>query len=1508
MVLPLDFLPKALRQSLMKFQKDGIRFGIEKEGRCLIGDEMGLGKTLQALSIAFYYKRSWPLLIVVPASLRLPWVDEIERWLPEIQPEDINLVKNSADIAALSTAKISIISYGLFSFGGHGNFMTGLLKSLEKTKFGIAILDESHMIKNRAATRTKRIEKLVKKIRKVILLSGTPSLARPEELYSQVNIIHPGLLGNWNSFGQRYCDGQYTLQVVKGGRTIHKFNTSGASNLQELHDVLKSNLMIRRLKKDVLTQLPAKRRQRIRFEITGNSRNNKELEKSSDEFKKVITNIKHQYNEETGEKLATKTDVYCAMLKLFTATGLAKAGAIQQYIESLLDGMDNKFIVFCFHLAVIDVVAEVLAKRRVKYVRIAGDVPPDMRAGYVREFQTNPACRVAVLSITASCVGLTLTAADHVVFAELHWTPGIMQQAEDRCHRIGQKNAVQIHYLVAKGTIDDVLWSMLSRKHISWASVGFKWSDMVAKTAKKADKNQRDIRSCFAMSSQEDPEKTRKKRKVSRYHEQGLISISDDDGDSEDFKVISKVKKKRKQAIDEGQFKRANVASMEVGIEGLSTITIAESNSACSSKTMGLNCAGSNKESMISIGGFAAVAKDPGCIVLEEASNVESDVIGCEDAGAIECMDDEVEYLCNAERIATSSFGAYSSDGKDENISQSIHDASFSSVRSGSSYTSIGIEVDDDVMNANWSCPSCTFLNHAQLELCEMCDTKKPDMFTRIKERRKKRHRTRKCDCNGDGMKNGSGCPSYASLGDDNETYSNVNLLDEVDADLNSVCQLKNAKGWVEESCCALGTEVSSSLKGNNGISVKDSVVRETCSKTDFDSDINVVSIKEGRCVINEDCQKEEEECQRKKKGDFFDEELDIVDCSWNGLEEVISTSSQSDKRLSFQEKVQTKLETEPLGKDLFGFKTASELYAEKEMEMATMNPSLNQSMNISLNGGLNTSLNTNLEDPLKDDSNAKCNEDLEKVFNADEDIAEDGLLCDGFNSDISILSSDKSNYDSDEEDEVVEALNLHYKLSFESDRVYLYDEDGVPLNVNFQVPQLGFLDPEDLPRIFTNVDNMKQLKVLCREWHSLTVTKQRMIRKSGRIFKSPLQVYQELKEIRYNPSKERFTSKQKRNEKVLTIADMIGGKVTEVSKSKPRRSKANKNQNRSEAVSSDDRMSESSLGDGSMQLLQAIDTHGNPLCLFCNNPVKNGFKPGSPEAKFCSSICKDEYQFRSDTRSGLVRTRLFELQKGVCQICQLDTSELFQRVKALRKRERRNLIETTNFTSLSANALNNIILSPKQGMFWEADHIHAVSEGGGECGLENYRTLCIPCHKQVTADLMVRLRQKKKMDKAKAEGNKDILGYFDTGTVGKSVSAKKKRERSSRGVKQVLKTNKNGESGKDFGVVTASQAGSNVKVAEPAMSTHNTKSSTCKERFHGKEVDPRPTSAKTQVSRCEEEVCAVTNMGKTREVKESASFSLARIAAGNKRDVKIADDYIAKLIARSSQQKSTTK
>lgn len=426
-------LPSALDAALMPFQRSGVAFAVRRGGRVLIGDDMGLGKTIQAIATCCAFREDWPALIVVPNSVRFVWADELERWIPDMGPGAVNVVKSSQDVAGLSgPACFHIVTYGLLS---RASPLRDFLRL--HSPFKIVVVDESHMIKNRTACRTKEILQIVRQASRPILLSGTPALARPVELYTQIEAVEPGLFKSFSAFTSRYCAPKWTPFGMD-------FN--GSSNLQELNGLLRP-IMVRRLKADVLTELPEKRRQRISLEVDGAAAN-------------ACATLKEEL-QACGE--ADQMERHQFLVQLYKETSKAKEGPASEYMEDLLQG-GCKFLIFGHHLSMLDALEATAERNKVKSIRIDGSVSASERLRRVNEFQSSESVRVAILGVNAAGVGITLTAASTVVFAELHWTPGILVQAEDRAHRIGQKSSVNVHYLVASGTIDDIIWPSVSRK------------------------------------------------------------------------------------------------------------------------------------------------------------------------------------------------------------------------------------------------------------------------------------------------------------------------------------------------------------------------------------------------------------------------------------------------------------------------------------------------------------------------------------------------------------------------------------------------------------------------------------------------------------------------------------------------------------------------------------------------------------------------------------------------------------------------------------------------------------------------------------------------------------------------------------------------------------------------------------------------------------------------------------------------------------------------------------
>ncbi|KAM6132138.1 SWI/SNF-related matrix-associated actin-dependent regulator of chromatin subfamily A-like protein 1 isoform 2-T2 [Phoenicopterus ruber ruber] len=425
----LSVVDSKIVTSLMPFQREGVNFAILRNGRLLLADDMGLGKTIQAICIAAYYRKEWPLLVVTPSSVRFTWAEAFHRWLPSLSPGSTKVIVTGKD--NLTASLINIVSFDLLS---------KMDKQLKST-FQVVIIDESHFLKNIKTARCRAAMPLLKAARRVILLSGTPAMSRPAELYTQIAAVQPDFFPQFHSFGLRYCDAK---------KMPWGWDYSGSSNLTELKILLEESIMIRRLKSDVLSQLPAKQRKMVVVAPEGISAKTKAV--LAAEAKKMAKGYENKQQEKE------------ALLLFYSRTAEAKIHSVVEYILELLESGNNKFLVFAHHKIVLDAIVAELEKKRVEYIRIDGSTPSAERQSLCQKFQFSEKQVVAVLSLTAANMGLTLSAADLVVFAELFWNPGILIQAEDRAHRIGQTSSVNVHYLVAKGTADDYLWPMIQEK------------------------------------------------------------------------------------------------------------------------------------------------------------------------------------------------------------------------------------------------------------------------------------------------------------------------------------------------------------------------------------------------------------------------------------------------------------------------------------------------------------------------------------------------------------------------------------------------------------------------------------------------------------------------------------------------------------------------------------------------------------------------------------------------------------------------------------------------------------------------------------------------------------------------------------------------------------------------------------------------------------------------------------------------------------------------------------
>lgn len=432
--LPFDesFKKTQIYKKMFQYQKEGVEHVVRHfDGRALIADDMGLGKTLQAIALSKYYKYK-RVLVICPAYLRYNWKAEFDKWLGI---KEVCLVKTGKD--ELKGYPV-IISYEL---------AVKKKALLMDYGFDMVICDESHYMKNHKTKRTRGLAPLIRSIKKALLLTGTPALNRPSELFSQANMIRRDFFPKFKQYAERYCDRKMS--------PLGYWDDSGSSNPHEVHWLAKKTVMIRRLKRDVLKDLPQKHRSQLHLNM--DARDTYEMIPLFEEWKQLNKDIPKM---PPCSKAVQAADFRrkCIISELFGLTAEAKCKAMQMLVKDTIQ-TGNQFLVFCYHKNLMNAIEEVCDG---KAMRIDGDTATELRHQYVKEFQEGK-YQVAVLSMLAAGTGITLTAASHVIFAELYWVPGVLMQSEDRIHRIGQEHPCHIQYVICENTLDPYIY-----KSIQW--------------------------------------------------------------------------------------------------------------------------------------------------------------------------------------------------------------------------------------------------------------------------------------------------------------------------------------------------------------------------------------------------------------------------------------------------------------------------------------------------------------------------------------------------------------------------------------------------------------------------------------------------------------------------------------------------------------------------------------------------------------------------------------------------------------------------------------------------------------------------------------------------------------------------------------------------------------------------------------------------------------------------------------------------------------------------------
>lgn len=457
----LDFKSMNKKYEAYPFQKEGVKIMLNSSTNILLADEMGLGKTVQVALYLKYKKDSFPALIICPASLKENWKKEIKTWCGKesfiIDGKKPEKLSNEF----LSKYPVLIINYDIL---GEENKeekqkelearkraremkyprkkkiipVNGWCDELAKLNFKTIVGDEIQYISGSETIRSRAVKQISFSLEdsKKIFISGTPYETRTLQFYTCLHILSKNDFPNEYRYKMRYCD------PVK---SYWGWSFNGLSNAKELHEII-SKFMIRRLKKDVLTDLPPKIRSVIPMKIK------KEDRKLYDDVDRELELALINKEKNALSKLES----------LKQASFEAKKNSMIRWIKDYLE-INDKLVVFIWHRESCEILEN---EFKGVSVSITGDTPTKMRDKLKEEFQNNPNIKLFIGQIKSAGVGLTLTKSRAVAFLEFGSTAPGMEQAEDRVHRIGQEaDSVLAYYLIMENSIDEQIMKVLNRRN-----------------------------------------------------------------------------------------------------------------------------------------------------------------------------------------------------------------------------------------------------------------------------------------------------------------------------------------------------------------------------------------------------------------------------------------------------------------------------------------------------------------------------------------------------------------------------------------------------------------------------------------------------------------------------------------------------------------------------------------------------------------------------------------------------------------------------------------------------------------------------------------------------------------------------------------------------------------------------------------------------------------------------------------------------------------------------------
>ena len=432
---------KQFRGKLLNFQKEGLDFLLKSSGNALLADEMGLGKTVQTLAYIASEKQSLPALVIAPLVTLNNWQSEINRFMKKKSRNGRILEDDTPTSTKIRTGKIKELDNCDFYIINY-DLLHKRLDNLRDLNIRTLVCDEVHHLRSKSTQKYAAVKKLaaMESVKYRVGLSGTPIYNHGSEIWPIIDILKPGLLGSFKEFCEYFC------YLNEKGRAIVR-----ESKRDSLREELKKHVMLRRKKSDVLKELKEKVRYKEIIDADIKFYQN-ELAKIWHKLEEEQKSVKTEFGKSASYQRAIQSERQAA--------GMAKVPHVIEFVKNIME-IEESVVVFCHHRVIHNLLHESLDEFLPS--SIIGGQSDKKRQENIDKFQ-NGDTKLMIAGLRAGNLGINLTQARYVIFAELDWSPAYHRQAEDRLHRIGQKNTVFAYYLIGHGTLDDHVANILVDK------------------------------------------------------------------------------------------------------------------------------------------------------------------------------------------------------------------------------------------------------------------------------------------------------------------------------------------------------------------------------------------------------------------------------------------------------------------------------------------------------------------------------------------------------------------------------------------------------------------------------------------------------------------------------------------------------------------------------------------------------------------------------------------------------------------------------------------------------------------------------------------------------------------------------------------------------------------------------------------------------------------------------------------------------------------------------------